>query len=549
MPKKHRTSLYTKPTNTPHHTLASSRANDNGRFQVVSPTRGPQASTDDSSVNGLIDHLRRTQGHVSGSSSSGSPRSFTSQRSVPPSLRNILELPEPSQPRPRPNSRTLIGVRPPRRVPGPPPPISWIRGNTDGAHDPSTNVKSDIMPNLEQVHRLERLPGAVFPRHDSLQHAVMLSMAQNWAWHVEYDGLYLSQLPRHTKAAILSYVAQFSQEVPLARYMKGLTALFPTRAEYAEIHSVELEDNVIHAPNTNSMAERLDLSNALGRWLSFKKLDKILQVSHPADLASGNATEENIPDSWDRTEYETEKSDIPRSMGQQLRFDNLKYLSFAHPHNFSASWTELVTLLSDIPTITHLSLAYWPCPSNHPTSPVPSLVHPIGDRNSPSSYEAAGILRRLSRSTLCLKWLDLEGCSDWLHLLPGWTEYPEGLKDPVDYGPEWNHSWRNVVSLNLAPGWNIQVPDALEDHVPGSTVSSLLEPVLREYRRDVDKYEANVSRAMSVYQSIRTYRANDRGKAVQAETGKEELDRVKAIWVKAILKGMRSPPRADAFPR
>ncbi|KAJ5526244.1 hypothetical protein N7494_012894 [Penicillium frequentans] len=539
MPKKHRTSLYTKPTNTPHHTLASSRANDNGRFQVVSPTRGPQASTDDSSVNGLIDHLRRTQGNVSGTSSSASPRSFTSQRSVPPALREILELPEPSQPRPRPDARTLIGVRPVRRVPGPPPPTSWLTGDTDGAQGSSTNAESDSMSDHEQVHRLERLPGAVFPGQDSLQQSVMVSMARNWAWHVNYDGLYLSQLPRHTKTALLSYVAQLSQEEPLAPYMNGLTALYPTRAEYAKTLSAELEDDVLDTANTNTAAERLDLSNALGRWLSFKKLDKILQISHPADLSSGNATEGKVPDSWDSTEYETEKSDIPRSLGQQLRFDNLKYLSFAHPHNFSANWPELVTLLSDLPTITHLSLAYWPCPSNHSPSRVPSLVHSLADRNSPSSYEAAGILRRLSRSTFCLKWLDLEGCSDWLHLLPLWTEYPEDLNGaPVDYGPEWNTSWRNVVSLNLAPGWDVKVPDALEDHVPGSTVSSTLEPVLREYRRDVNHYGANVFRALSVYHSIRVYRANDRGKAIQAETGKEELDRMQAI-----LKGMRSPPR------
>ncbi|KAJ5650790.1 uncharacterized protein N7484_004513 [Penicillium longicatenatum] len=528
MPKKHRTSLYTKPTNTPHHTLASSRANDNGRFQVVSPTRA-QASTDDSSVNGLIDHLRRTQGNISGNSSSGSLRSFTSQRSVPPALRNILELPEPSQPRPRPNAGTLIGARPPRRVPGPPPPTSWLTGDTDGAQDSSTNAEADNMNNLEQIHRLQRLPGAAFPRQDSLQHAVLASMAQNWAWHVEYDGPYLSQLPRHIKVAILSYVAQFSQEEPLAHYMNGLTALFPTRAE--------LEGSVVHTPNTDLMPERLDLSNALGRWLSFKKLDKTLRVTHPADLASKNATEENVPDSWDGTEYETEHIDIPRSMGQQMRFENLKYLSFAHPHSYSASWPELVTLLSDLPTITHLSLAYWPCPSNHPYLLVPSLMHSLADRTSPSSYEAAGILRRLSRSTFCLKWLDLEGCSDWIHLLPMWTEYPEGRKDPVEYGPEWNHSWRNVVSLNLAPGWEIKVPDELKDHVPGSTISPVLEPVLREYRRDVDKYGAGVYRALSVHQDIRTYRANDRGKAVQAETGKEGLDRARTL-----LKGMRSPP-------
>lgn len=538
MPKKHRTSLYTKPTNTPHHTLASSRANDNGRFQVASPTRGPQASTHDSSVNDLIDHLRRTQGNVSGNPSSVSPHSFTSQRSVPPALRDILQLPEPSQPRPRADARTLIGVRPPRRVPGPPPPTSWLTGDTDGTQDSSMNAEDNMMSNHEQLHRLERLPGAVFPKQDSLQHTVMVSMAQKWAWHVEYDGFYLSQLPMHIKTALLSYVAQFSQEEPLAAHMNGLTALFPTGAEYAKIHSAELADNAIHTPSTNVAAERLDLSNALGRWLSVKKLDKILQVSHLADFSSGNATEEIIPDSWDGTEYDTEKSDISRSLGQQLRFDNLKYLSFAHPHNFSASWPELVTLLSDLPTITHLSLAYWPCPSNHPPTPVPSLVFSLADRSSPSSYEAAGILRRLSRSTFCLKWLDLEGCSDWIHLLPTWTEYSEGLKDPVDYGPEWNHSWRNVVSLNLAPGWNIKLPDELEDHIPGSRVSSHLEPFVQKYRREMDKYVASVARALAVYEEIRGYRANDRGKVVQAETGMEEVDRMTAIY-----KGMYCPPR------
>ncbi|KAJ5928616.1 hypothetical protein N7466_007572 [Penicillium verhagenii] len=535
MPKKHRTSLkYPKPENSPHHTLASSRANNNGRFQSIG-TRVPQASAE-TSVNALIDHLRRTQVQPSSENlSSAFHRSSAPQSSVPPALRDILELPDPSQPDPRPNrSQTPIGVRPVRRVPGPPPPRSWTTRSTSGSQDGSINDEPDMeTPAHKQTHHLDRLPGAIFPKQPSLQHTVMVQMAKHWHSQVEYDGMFLSQLPNHIKVAMLSYVAKFGSEESLGS-TKGLTLLFPTETEYAAFEAAQSVNDSINS-HCHDGIERLDLGLAIGNGLTFKKLRKILQIYAiaPTSTSSESAAPDYVPDSWDETETEAEESSIPQFMPQPHRFNNLKYISFAHPIKAAANWTDLVDLLPNLPKITHLSLAYWPFPTWHPVKMMPDEIK----RSDAATYEAAAIIRRLSRSTLRLKWLDLQGCTDWLRLLSTWTEHHPGLGDDVVYGPEWNTSWRNVVSLNLTPGCKPETPNALAKYVSGAVIPISLEPIFREFQWAVSKYHYAVTRAVSVQQSVRRYRVKHRGSAVHVETGGKELYRLQAI-----LRSIRLPP-------
>ena len=77
--------------------------------------------------------------------------------------------------------------------------------------------------------------------------------------------------------------------------------------------------------------------------------------------------------------------------------------------------------------------------------------------------EAAGILRSLSRTLYCLKWLDLTGCGSWLRAL---TWRPEDY-DIESVGPQWNGWWRGIEHISLAVGWDPIEPeteDGEEDH-------------------------------------------------------------------------------------
>jgi len=147
-----------------------------------------------------------------------------------------------------------------------------------------------------------------------------------------------------------------------------------------------------------------------------------------------------------------------------LRFQNLTFLSLAHPDSNSANWVSLLGVLSHLSTLTHLSLAHWPMPiltphavnarMRHPMHK--SLSFPYGGTDTYSAYEnnwaeASGVLRRLSKATYCLKWLDLEGCSDWIPALI-WDDTDSDDAHPTS-GPEWNGSWRDLEWLGLGAGW------------------------------------------------------------------------------------------------
>lgn len=156
MPKKNRRSLI-KPVDPPHHTLSPS-GRHHGRTQRAASSEG-----DSPSVNDLISHLRRTQLPPPTEQNAQSSRSYVSPRSVHPSLRNLLELPETPPPRPRPNARhAAIGRRPLRPTPGPPPPESWVSGNTSA----SVTTEDETPTKLEKViYRLGRLPGEIGRAH------------------------------------------------------------------------------------------------------------------------------------------------------------------------------------------------------------------------------------------------------------------------------------------------------------------------------------------------------------------------------------------------
>ena len=444
MTKKRQNYPSVKPVNTVHPSLTSSSARHHHGDSHSS-------STSERSVNDLIQHLRRTQ-LVEAGYSTTNPLSVlqAAPRSVHPSIRNILELPETPPPKPRTRVRP-VGRLQARWPTGPPPPPSWLEGASQSV--PSTEGQEEFIISNEMMHyRLDRLPGINVPAKGSLQHTILKSMALNWIWHVDYDGVYLAELPSRLKMLLLSYIAVYSRKLPLNRCMGGIQHLFPQAP-----HSVVVSED--------SEITRLDLSGALGRWLNFKQMIKDLILRNKMDGSERSlALQDAIPSSWDE---DPQSKPAPLSQLKYfVRFENLRFLSLANPDPRNASWATLLHLLSHISTLTHLSLAFWPVPTLASGVEKTPIRHSIRSSSSSSNtttlpsllendqVEILSVLRKLSRATYCLKWLDLEGCGDWTSVLrwDGITADSE-LNLSACIGPEWNGPWRDIEWIGLGPGW------------------------------------------------------------------------------------------------
>lgn len=451
MTKKNRKPVFAKPTNSAHHSLASSR-----------PSNGDPASGATSSVNDLITRLRRSGGSSAAPDEGRASSVTVTPRTVHPSIRNLLEIPETPPPRPRTNVRRIGGARI-RRPPGPAAPTSWSTSNLDAPRTQRTGPRYIV--DSSSIRRLERLPGVRFPARDSLQHAVLKSMAIRWQWHVEYDGEFLSELPTRLKVLLLSYISTYSNGDLTDTGMQGFRYLFVGEPEHESTGSRDPD------------SDRLDLGNAIGHWISLKQLRTGLTPVENTEASTGTGEDTTLPTSWD----EAESSNLPLTTAPSpiLRFHDLKYLSLAHPNPSSANWASLLNLLPNISTLTHLSLAHWPVPTLTPNSINARIKHP--DHKSLSfSYggtdtysasennwaEASGVLKRLSWATYCLKWLDLEGCGAWYSALSWAGEnddndnaVEDGSNQRVAPGPDWNGTWRGIEWVGLGPGW---IPRALE---------------------------------------------------------------------------------------
>lgn len=108
MPKKHQNrALLTKPASSAPSNLASNRT-------VASSSNGQSPKP---TVNDLIRESRRTKGDIKQNVDA------SNVSSLPPSVRDILNMPAPSVIPPRTQIR---GPGRLRRIPGPPPPQSWL---------------------------------------------------------------------------------------------------------------------------------------------------------------------------------------------------------------------------------------------------------------------------------------------------------------------------------------------------------------------------------------------------------------------------------------
>ncbi|KUL91903.1 hypothetical protein ZTR_01452 [Talaromyces verruculosus] len=563
MPKKHNKYPSIKPASTVHPSLESSTT----KRQYGSASR---SASNSQSVNDLIHHLRRTQVTSPNDGPSNTSRTVT-QRTLHPSLRNILNVPETPPPRPRSNVRP-VGGRFFRRTPGPPPPSSWLQ--TQAPANNTSDERQGVSVGYDQVlYRLERLPGVKFPPKDSLQHAVMKSMAINLAWHLEYDNEFLMEIPSRLKLLLLSYVATHMSRSNITVAGNTLNFLFaPPEASVAEVGYVT----------------RLDLSSAVGNWISMKALSKQLLLPRKENSAPIIKSEETVPASWDDSEDSIEDDEIEthslsspqlplfKSPSQVLRFPNLRYLSLAHPKRTAASWGSLLNLLSHISTLTHLSLAHWPVPTLTPNLINERITHPTmrsvsfaaGGTDTYSAdennwVEAVNILRRLSRATYCLKWLDLEGCGEWFGAL-SWDGRTLHDDEPFQtLSSAWNGSWRDIEWIGLGPGWipsqkvdvddmsSSFVPLAASRHSPASqrqpgqgrnpdddltsvlTEQDLREAAIaREKQRRVNEwkaYEETLRKARRVEKHIHRVRREGGGKWIHFSFGGEGVDERKVL--------------------
>ncbi|KAJ5467818.1 hypothetical protein N7475_005570 [Penicillium sp. IBT 31633x] len=532
MPKKHQR-FHTKPASPAHHSLAPSESRRHGGSEV----RGSTSTT--ASVNELINHLRRTQ--IPSPSSDDLPTSphaqryFITSRSVHPSLRGLLEVPETPPPRPRPGGRrTVFGVRPSRPTVGPPPPASWLSRNEDAARN--TESLNQIPGASEQgIHRLNQLQRPLFPDRRSMVHLLLKSMALNWSWHLEYDGPFLSQLPNHIKELLLSYIAVYGRGSSLGGYMKGLKPLFLTQQDQDKLGEENPDFNESRGINGDFQIGQLDLGNALGNWITLKQLiNEVTFSPDPAVGSPGYTKQDTVPAAWDEEDGNGKEdlpddlpaSPIPKVITQTLRFPKLRALSLAHPKPSAASWPALLSLLAHTPTLTHLSLAHWPIPSWNSGSIITCFREPVtrlstSDVVDDNWAEAASILRQVSRSTYCLKWLDLEGCGEWLPALKWVGKDPDGTPyNPDNVGPEWNGSWRDIEWLRIGPGFldlkeSEDFPHMSSTEFPASQTRPVEASLLYAY---------HLQNARDVMRHIRQIRSGRKWLNIELELGLEEID-------------------------
>ncbi|EXJ91418.1 hypothetical protein A1O1_04530 [Capronia coronata CBS 617.96] len=507
MPKKHQQrALLTKPQSSTPHTLSLSKSSAS-----TSQNARPQRT-----VNDLIRESRRLQIR-----NEPRPPPASTASSIPPALRQVLDIPSPPPPAPRVGSR-LGGPSRLRRIPGPPPPRSWLADSIHASKEFGW-VAADDSNRRVQV-RSSNLPEGAFPPPGSLQDLVLKKIATDWGWHAEHDCDYLGLLPKNLKETLLSYIAVYNEAV-----VNPLKPLFLDDIEQEERDEVR----------------RLDLSNGLGVWATMKQLERDLFTRH-ALMASGKsgppaAASSSIlaPESWDADNDSDEATSTTFTIGPQIvpNFLNLKHLSLAmSPTNSKvASWTSLLSLAAELRTLTSLSLAYWPQPTFTPLAASTRAVvdvpgsRPViyGGSDVYTSYdnnwrEAAGILRTLSRSLYCLKWLDLTGCGDWFAALQ-WTGSSLGASNSERLGPEWNGGWRGLETLVLEVGWRPVLPavDAKPIQLDQPAWDVETERKLYRYNKERERFVEIRSTAQSVARYLRSLRKASGGKWIQVEYGED----------------------------
>lgn len=387
------------------------------------------------------------------------------QKSVHPSVRSLLGQAETAPPKPKAGVRVRDRDR--FRTPGPAAPRSWVSGAGSGDLSDMAGLSGgrrrgflgrkrgevDRRRRPREVQRFGQLVGLVEGEGDgapSLSHLTIKLLARNWEMLSEEDYPALIELPLHLRLQLLSYLGFYGPTIDT----KAFQAL--VQGEEA-IHTLDLAGLICHDP------------------LTLRRLTKYFRECRDSDDADAQLrTEAAVADSWDA---EDTTSVSLSSLQPTPKFSALTHLSLSHPPK-TASWSDLLAFSKLVPQLTHLSLAYWPRPTLTPNLATTTVSNKHGaDVNAGGSHfysrmdsdmaEPHVLLRRLSANLLSLRWLDLEGCEEWVqvfavghHGIPAradrsvaGTEVDEWADVDRSGKRTCHDNWRALTYLNCGQGW------------------------------------------------------------------------------------------------
>lgn len=323
---------------------------------------------------------------------------------------------------------------------------------------------------------------------------ILRKIVLDWGFQRSFNMYYLCSLPDHLRMALISLLATVSEPGLSLSDLKII--LLPQTPEGDSIHYGPQQD-----PSTvNEGISHLDLSTSVGRSLKLRDLSQLLFSFEPSKI-------DLPPESWDAEEAPS----VPRPL-----LPNLTHLSLAADPEDSGlcSWRQLLAMATHLPTLSHLSLAFWPVPTMNPNLTFAKVVGSNGlafqaGGTNPYSHtldnewsEQILILRKLSQSLYGLEYLDLTGCNLWFKAL---TASADG--DQVDWIGDWGKMTHLILTTGYAPPPEFDVPKT-------------------------EKFNGVVDMAVSVEKSVRSRRAG-RGRIFTVERDK----RVEPIPFQSPLAG------------
>ncbi|KAI1803395.1 hypothetical protein F4811DRAFT_348132 [Daldinia bambusicola] len=417
MPKKRHNNKYSKPPSVAPPSLA------------LSSSSRQTSDQHERSVNQILADLRRTSLKQNGTSSNFN---VATTPTVPPSIRQIFQIPETPAPAPRRSLRLHAHGR--RAPPGPPPPRSWV------SLAQSRHAPADLAKDLGGHIQHWPLPGIYSPTEGSFVDQLLRRMALDWEQQRHWNQFYLYTLPSQLRIALISCISQLHEPGISVNDLR-LILVGPADEELAQYE--------VEKPDLNKLNEDifcLDLSGSAGRSISLKELNELLYPQVPAEV--------DLQESWEAPE--------PVS-GPFKLLPNLTQLSLAvEPGDAPAtSWKQLLSLATKLQTITHLDLSGWPEPSLTPNAKFAKIASSVTGRavqyggTGPYSHnldgdwsEAILILKRLSKSLYSLEYLDLTGCGDWF---PALRKEADG--DFTINFVDWVGDWGKITTLRLCSGY------------------------------------------------------------------------------------------------
>lgn len=376
--------------------------------------------------------------------------------SVPPAIRELLQIPETPPPAPRRPVRQRFDSHGRRLPAGPAPPRSWVSRRNDD--DAAALLSRSLRVNFSGFDRTT-LPGAWLPQQNSLIDITLRRLAIDWDLHRVYNQYHLYFVPSHLKPALIRYVGITSD---------GGISLSDLKIILLPPEGVYTDEELDMQSRANAEITCLDLSASIGRTLKLRDVSDILFS------ATGSETTDEIQDSWEAVDVSPSP---PR-----LLLPNLTHLSLAldpkSPRD--VSWKQLLSLSSKLPSVTHLSLAYWGEPCLTPRAMFSTISSPQG-RSIPyggTNYyshsidhdwsEALLVLRMLSNNLYKLEFLDLTGCATWFKALQ--------LRDGHDC-VDWSGSWGKVTLLRLYTGWKLGAEAMVSDQAAYTSASDTAKSV------------------------------------------------------------------------